>query len=100
MPQPAISAAIFQKAVDAIGSGDLAELEHLLAWHPQLAIYRHHTPDDGYFKNPYLLWFMADNPVQNGQLPENITAIAAAIIKAIQQHAPEALQEQMDYALG
>lgn len=100
MPDPAITDAIFMKAVDAVGSGDLPELEHLLAWHPQLTSYRHHTPDDGYFKRPYLLWFIADNPVERGELPENITAIAAIIIKAIRQHAPETLQEQLDYALG
>ncbi|RPD42281.1 ankyrin repeat domain-containing protein [Chitinophaga barathri] len=100
MPQSAITDAIFQKAVDAVSSGDLGELQHLLAWHPHLASYRHHTPDDGYFKQPYLLWFIADNPVEHDHLPENITGIAEVIIKTIRQHAPELLQEQMDYALG
>ncbi|MBO9155201.1 ankyrin repeat domain-containing protein [Chitinophaga sp. GCM10012297] len=96
----AITEAIFQKAVNAIGSGDLPELEHLLAWHPQLASHRRDIPEDGYFKHPYLLWFIADNPVTNDHLPQNIPRIAAAIIKAVRLHAPELLQEQLDYALA
>lgn len=96
----ALTETIFQKAVNAIGSGDLPELEHLLAWHPELTSYRRNVPEEGYFRHPYLLWFIADNPVTNDHLPANIVRIAAAIIKTIRLHAPELLQEQLDYALA
>jgi len=30
---------------------------------------------DGFFQRPYLLWFVAEDPVRNGKLPRNIAAV-------------------------
>jgi len=54
---------------------------------------------DGFFQKPYLLWFVAEDPVRNGKLPGNIGAVARTIIKAAQREGVDNLQEQLDYAL-
>jgi peptide-methionine (S)-S-oxide reductase len=46
-----------------------------------------------------LLWFVAEDPVRNGTLPDNIAAVARAIIDAARRHSEANLQEQLDYAL-
>ena len=61
----------FQDAVDAIDSGDAVRLERLLAEDPGLVRDRV-GGGEGYFSRPYLLWFVAENPVRNGRLPANI----------------------------
>jgi peptide-methionine (S)-S-oxide reductase len=55
---------------------------------------------EGYFHRPYLLWFVAENPVRNDTLPANIVAVTAAIVAAAREHAVESFQEQIDYGLG
>jgi len=37
---------------------------------------------DGFFQKPYLLWFVAEDPVRNGKLPGNIAQVTRAIIQA------------------
>ena len=54
---------------------------------------------DGFFRRPYLLWFVAEDPVRNGRLPENIAALARAIIDAARHESTSNLQVQLDYAL-
>src|SRR5262249_56723294 len=101
---------LFREAVSAIDAGDLASLERMLAMHPELVRARLDSPGawlrdqvggalEGFFKQPYLLWFVAEDPVRNGKLPGNIAAVAQAIIEAAQRAGVPSLQEQLDYAL-
>jgi peptide-methionine (S)-S-oxide reductase len=54
---------------------------------------------DGFFARPYLLWFVAEDPVRTGRLPGNIAAVARIIIDAARRDNVPTLQEQLDYAL-
>jgi peptide-methionine (S)-S-oxide reductase len=87
----------FQDAVDAIDSGDAGRLERLLAEHPRLVRERV-DGGEGYFRRPYLLWFVAENPVRNGRLPANIAEVTRVILLAAE--GVESRQEQVDHALG
>jgi peptide-methionine (S)-S-oxide reductase len=55
---------------------------------------------DGYFRQPYLLWFVAGNPIRNDRLPSNIAEMARGIARAATSARAERLQEQLDYTLG
>ena len=101
----------FEAAVLAIDAGDVAALEHLLAADPALVRERLASPGewlrsqvgdalDGFFERPYLLWFVAEDPVRNGRLPPNIADVARTIIGAATRANVESLQEQLDYALA
>ena len=101
---------LFRHAVAAIDAGDLNALEKLLAAHPELVRERLRHPGErlqstsggalrGFFKKPYLLWFVAEDPVRNGTLPANIVAIARAIIEAARREQVKTLPEQLDYTL-
>jgi hypothetical protein len=100
----------FRDAVAAIDAGDVAALERLLAAAPALVRERLASPGawlrdrvggalDGFFQRPYLLWFVAEDPVRNGTLPANIAAVARLIIDAARRESSTNLQEQLDYAL-
>jgi peptide-methionine (S)-S-oxide reductase len=100
----------FRAAVSAIDAGDVARLQRLIATNPALVRERLKSPGswlrdavgravDGFFRRPYLLWFVAEDPVRNGKLPENIAAVARAIIEAARRYGAANLQEQLDYAL-
>jgi peptide-methionine (S)-S-oxide reductase len=100
----------FRDAVSAIDSGDAATLEQLIADNPALARERLDAPGawlrdvvgkavDGFFHRPYLLWFVAEDPVRNGRLPGNIAEMARVIIDAARGEGASNLQEQLDYAL-
>jgi peptide-methionine (S)-S-oxide reductase len=100
--------ALFREAVHAIGAGDVAKLERLLTAHPSLARNRLTAPSswlrdkiggalDGFFKDPYLLWFVSEDVPVHGCLPKNIAEVARAIIGSA-QGAP-GLQEQLDSTL-
>jgi peptide-methionine (S)-S-oxide reductase len=102
---------LFKLAVALIDAGDTRELDRLLATNPQLVHSRLESAGDwlrdlvdgameGYFKAPYLLWFVAENPIRNEKLPPNIVEITRTIIAAAQRERVESLQEQLDYALG
>ncbi len=102
--------ALFQQAVSAIDAGDVAALERTLAAHPELVRDRLAKPGrwlrdtvgralTGFFQRPYLLWFVAEDPVRNGKLPPNIAAVARTIIDAAKRERVATLQEQLDYAL-
>jgi peptide-methionine (S)-S-oxide reductase len=101
---------LFREAVTAIDGGDVATLERLLAGHPELVRDRLKAPGawlrdktgvalDGFFRKPYLLWFVAEDPVRNGKLPGNIAEVARAIIRAALRERVKTLQAQLDYAL-
>src|SRR5438128_12636217 len=87
----------FQDAVDAIDSGDAGRMERLLAEDPGLVRDRV-DGGEGYFRRPYLLWFVAENPVRNGRLPANIAAVTRVILLAAE--GVESRQEQIDDALA
>ena len=100
----------FRDAVSAIDTGDVRELERILRANPALVRERLASPGpwlrdavggaaDGFFQRPYLLWFVAEDPVRNGKLPPNIAAVAGAIIQAARREGATTLQEQLDYAL-
>lgn len=100
----------FQAAVSAIDAGDVGGLEKLLAASPGLACERLVTPGtwlrdkigaaaDSVFAKPYLLWFVAEDPVRNGKLPANIADIARTILDAAKHTCAAGLSEQLDYAL-
>jgi peptide-methionine (S)-S-oxide reductase len=100
----------FRDAVAAIDAGDVAGLERLIAATPALVRDRLASPGgwlrdkvggalDGFFQRPYLLWFVAEDPVRNGTLPANIAAVARAIVDAARRESSANLQEQVDYAL-
>jgi peptide-methionine (S)-S-oxide reductase len=100
----------FRDAVSAIDSGDAAKLERLIADSPALVRERLDSPGawlrdvvgkavDGFFERPYLLWFVAEDPVRNGRLPGNIAEMARVIIDAARRDGASNLQEQLDYAL-
>ena len=96
----AIADPLFREAVGALDTGDVAELERLLAAHPRLVRDRLEY-GEGYFRNPYLLWFIAENPVRNGKLPANIAEVTHTILRAAKSGASaETYQEQIDYALA
>jgi peptide-methionine (S)-S-oxide reductase len=100
----------FREAVSAIDAGDVATLESVLAMHPDLVRDRLDAPGawlrdqvgeaiDGFFRQPYLLWFVAEDPVRNGKLPRNIAQVAGTIIQAATRDGVVSLQEQIDHAL-
>lgn len=102
--------ASFREAVSAIDAGDVDTLERLVAAHPALVRDRLESPGawlrdqvggalDGFFRRPYLLWFVAEDPVRSGKLPSNVAAVARAIIDAARREGTANLQEQLDYAL-
>jgi len=101
---------LFREAVTAIDAGDLPTLKRLLLEHPELSHDRLDFPGawlrdkvgaalDGFFQKPYLLWFVAEDPVRNAKLPPNIAEVTRVIIQAASQVPKENLQEQLDYAL-
>jgi peptide-methionine (S)-S-oxide reductase len=100
----------FREAVEAMDAGDVARLERLVAADPALVRERLTAPGawlrekvgralDGFFQRPYLLWFVAEDPVRNGTLPRNIAAVARTIIDAARRESGANLQEQLDHAL-
>lgn len=101
---------LFREAVAAIDAGDVAALERLLAEHPELARERLDAPGawlreqvggaaDRWFARPYLLWFVAEDPVRNGTLPANVAEVAREIIRAAERERAETLPEQLDFAI-
>lgn len=91
---------VFREAVEAIDTGNLASLQNLLEKNPQLISERLDSPDEGYFKYPYLLWFVADNPIRHEKLPANIIAVTKMLIDAARKNAADSFQQQIEYTLG
>lgn len=101
---------LFRDAVAAIDAGDVSALERLLHAEPRLVSERLDDAGpwlrdkvgnalDGFFRRPYLLWFVAEDPVRNGRLPGNIAAVAEVIIGAARRAGVDSLRDQLDYAL-
>ena len=101
---------LFRQAVAAIDAGDAATLERLLAEHPELVRDRLRSPGewlreqigaalDGFFQNPYLLWFVTEDAVRTGQLSVNVAEVTRVIIQAARQAGVTDLQQQLDSTL-
>jgi len=101
---------LFREAVSAIDSGDPETLERLLTVSPELVRDRLEEPGawlrrevgdalEGYFARPYLLWFVAGNPVRRERLSPHIGAIAGVILRAAKQAHVDSLQRQLDHTL-
>lgn len=101
---------LFRQAVATIDAGDAAALQKLLAEHPRLVRDRLESPGDwlrgqigqaldGFFKHPYLLWFVTEDAVRTGQLSANVAQIARAIIEAARRTGVKGLQQQLDSTL-
>ncbi len=91
---------IFLQAVEAIDSGDIVLLDDLLTQNKYLVRRRLDYPEPGYFQNPYLLWFVADNPIRVEKLATNIVDITQLLILFVKNEAKDTAQYQMDYTLG
>lgn len=100
MKNPDIDDALFRDAVEAIDSGNISLLQHLLQTNPQIVSTRLGNPTEGYFKHPYLLWFIANNPIRHEKLPANIVEVASLLITFVRQNAKDSFQEQIDYTFG
>jgi hypothetical protein len=101
---------LFRHAVSAIDAGDVDGLERLLAEQPTLVRERLERPGawlrekvgsalDDFFQRPYLLWFVAEDPVRNGTLPGNVAQVAQTLIATARRDGVASLQEQLDHAL-
>jgi ankyrin repeat protein len=100
LDRDAIPDASFRNAVAAVQSGDVAALERLLDAEPRLLRERivgpqayRAAPRKGYFADPKLFWFVANNPTLVEPTPPNATEIAAAMI------ARGVDQDDLDYTL-
>jgi peptide-methionine (S)-S-oxide reductase len=102
---------LFREATAVVDAGDREALEYLLRSHPRLVRERLEEPGSwlhdevgdtlgGYFARPWLLWFVAGNPVRHQRLPRNIARLAAVIIQAARHERVASLKEQLDYTLG
>jgi hypothetical protein len=91
---------IFLQAVEAIDSGDIVLLQKLIADNPRLITDRLQTTEEDYFKDPYLLWFVADNPIRHEKLPANIVDITNLLTTEVKAKAPDTAQHQLDHCLG
>jgi hypothetical protein len=98
--KPDITDPLFLQAVNALDAGHVNELEKLITENPRLVKERTKTAEEGYFKNPYLLWFVADNPIRNEKLPPNIVDVTRLLIGAVKRESPDTRQQQLDYTLG
>jgi peptide-methionine (S)-S-oxide reductase len=94
-----IDYSVFRPAIEAMNTGNEPLLKQLLADDRGLVTLRLDEPTDGPFAHPYLLWFIADNPVQNGWFPANLCSITSLIIDAIRREVPETLPFQANGAL-
>ena len=78
-------------ALACLGAGDVAGLRALVTEDPALVRERFGNGRDDYFTDPYLLWYVAENPIRTGRLPANIVDVARVLV--------EAGADQFDYAL-
>jgi Ankyrin repeats (3 copies) len=84
----AITDAAFRAAVAALHAGDVAELARLLDAEPRLLHERIVGPEayrrrqrPGYFQDPKLFWFVANNPTLVERMPPNMPDVARVMIE-------------------
>ena len=100
---------LFQKAVNMIDSGDTAGLTAFLSKHPNVlsdtasfseTFFVSGTQPGQYFERPRLLWFVAENPIRNNTMPDNITQVIQSIVDAQYIHSADTIQYDLDYTLS
>lgn len=94
---PWIEDAGFREAVIAIQTGDAETLARLLDARPELLTMRAIEPlvrPRGYFTDPKLFWFVANNPTLIPRSPDNIVAVTQLML------ARGVAQEDLVYTLG
>src|SRR5262249_38958141 len=67
-----------------LDAGDVPRLQTLLDEPPELARDRLDA-FEGYFARPYLLWFVAENPIRNRRLPPNIAEVTRFLLAAAER---------------
>jgi hypothetical protein len=95
-----IKDALFLQAVEAVDAGDVQSLRGLVEGHPRLIRDRLEGTEKGYFERPYLLWFVADNPIRHLKLPDTIVEVTRLLIDFVKRFAPETAEFQIGYTLG
>jgi hypothetical protein len=101
---------LFRDALSAMDDGDEDRFMRILDEHPELATQRLHSTGtwltdqigqalNTFLKDPYLLWFVSEDPVRKGTLPPNICTLASVIIQKAKAQKSPTLQEQLDYAI-
>jgi hypothetical protein len=65
-----------------LDEGDAEGLRDHLAAHPELVRRTVRFADGGYFTDPTLLEFAAENPVRRGTLPANVVEVATVVLAA------------------
>ena len=96
LDRPVIRDASFRAAVKAIHAGDGTALRRLLEAHPSLLRERAVEPDcypQDYFRDPKLIWFVANNPTLMRAVPASIADVAGVMI------ARGVEQADLDYTL-
>ncbi|MEM9146188.1 MAG: ankyrin repeat domain-containing protein [Pseudomonadota bacterium] len=91
-------------AVAIIDAGDVPALRHHLDQHPDLLSavidVGPERETGGYFAQPRLLWFVAENPIRTGRLPNNIAEVASTIINVARSARVPSLAEDIQTTLG
>jgi hypothetical protein len=90
----------FRQAVEAIDTGEVTKLKNLVETNPRLIKDKLINHEEGYFKDPYLLYFIADNPIRNDKLPVDILEMTSFLIQQVKENAPESFYQQINYTLG
>lgn len=90
---------LFIQALSAIDSGRTNDLLNLINNNPWLVQKRIENQEKGYFKDPYLLWFVAGNPIRTDTLPDNILHLTSELVQAVKRYAPDTYPYQIDYVL-
>ncbi len=106
--QQSITDPLFRRAVDLLDTGNAGALASHLDAHPHLlsipaafseSSFPSGTEPDQYFHEPRLLWFVAENPIRNESLPDNIAEVAQCIIDRQRVYSGGTLQRDLDYTL-
>ena len=92
---------VYREAVSDIDNGDIKHLEQLVSENPGLLNERFSVPGEGYFKHPYLLWFIANNPIREKEsLPDNIIEITTMLIRKAKEQGVPTLPYQLERTLA
>jgi ankyrin repeat protein len=84
---------IFRQAVDFLDEGNAVMLQKHLTDHPDLVHQRMIFEGGNYFAEPTLIEFVAENPMRQWKLPENIVEIARLILEAGAKENQKSLDE-------